>query len=120
MSSSCGKKIVVPTSKKRKGTSSSLGPTTEIRHPFLQGLFFDIVKPMYVEFTLELCSTFHLQTVMTNFDDPGIVQFRLGGLALQLSIPEFGVALGPYTEEFMDGNELDTLHRHIHSSPSKC
>ncbi|PPS02374.1 hypothetical protein GOBAR_AA18289 [Gossypium barbadense] len=44
------------------------------------GFFFEIFEPTYLEFTLELCSTFHLQTVMTNFDDPGMVQFRLGGL----------------------------------------
>ncbi|PPS17190.1 hypothetical protein GOBAR_AA03388 [Gossypium barbadense] len=75
MSSSRGKKIVVPALKKKKGAASSLGPTTEIRHLFLQ-----IVEPTYLEFTLELCSTFHLQTVMTNFDDLRTVQFRLGGL----------------------------------------
>ena len=57
---------------------------------------------------------------MTNFNDPGTVQFCLGDLVRQLSMPEFSVALGLYTEEFMDDNELDTLHRHIHYSPSKC
>ncbi|PPR99508.1 hypothetical protein GOBAR_AA21158 [Gossypium barbadense] len=36
MLSSRGKKAAVPNSKKRKGASSSLGPTAEIRHPFLQ------------------------------------------------------------------------------------
>ncbi|KAK5839601.1 hypothetical protein PVK06_008409 [Gossypium arboreum] len=36
MSSSRGKKATIPTSKKRKGTSSSPGPTTEVRHPFLR------------------------------------------------------------------------------------
>ncbi|PPS07934.1 hypothetical protein GOBAR_AA12710 [Gossypium barbadense] len=36
MSSSRGKKTVVPASKKRKGESSSAGPTVEIRHPLLQ------------------------------------------------------------------------------------
>ncbi|PPR94409.1 hypothetical protein GOBAR_AA26260 [Gossypium barbadense] len=36
MSSSRGKKIVVPASKKRKGASSSTGPTTKICHPVLQ------------------------------------------------------------------------------------
>ncbi|PPS16345.1 hypothetical protein GOBAR_AA04239 [Gossypium barbadense] len=95
MSSSHGKKIAIPASKKRKGAASSSSPTAEIRHPFLQ-------------------------TVMTNFDDPGMVQFHLGGLVLQLSVPEFVIALGLYTEEFMDDNELDTLHRHIYYSPSKC
>ncbi|PPR93784.1 hypothetical protein GOBAR_AA26888 [Gossypium barbadense] len=36
MSTSRGKKTTVPTSKKRNGTTSSSGPTTEICHPFLQ------------------------------------------------------------------------------------
>ncbi|PPS16304.1 hypothetical protein GOBAR_AA04286 [Gossypium barbadense] len=108
MSSSIGKKTAVPASKKRKGVASSSGPTAKIRHPFL-------------EFPLEPqhSSTFHLQVVMTNLDDPGMVQFHLSGLVRQLSVPEFGIALGLYTEEFMDGNKLDTLYRHIHYSPSK-
>ncbi|PPR87171.1 hypothetical protein GOBAR_AA33523 [Gossypium barbadense] len=54
-------------------------------------LFFEIVEPTYLEPTMELCSTFHLQTVMTNHDDPGMVQFRLSGLVHQLSVPEFGI-----------------------------
>ncbi|PPR85665.1 hypothetical protein GOBAR_AA35027 [Gossypium barbadense] len=83
-------------------------------------LFFGIIKPTYLELTMELCSTFHLQTVMTNYDDPGTVQFCLGGLVHQLSIPEFGAALGLYTEEFKEENELHTLTRHIHFFPSKC
>ncbi|KAK5785356.1 hypothetical protein PVK06_039931 [Gossypium arboreum] len=57
---------------------------------------------------------------MTNFDDPGTVQFYLVGLVPQLSVPEFRIALGLYTKEFMDENDLDTLRRHIHYSPSKC
>ncbi|PPR84624.1 hypothetical protein GOBAR_AA36087 [Gossypium barbadense] len=36
MSSSRGKKIAVPASKKRKGASSSVGPTAKICHPLLQ------------------------------------------------------------------------------------
>ncbi|PPR87469.1 hypothetical protein GOBAR_AA33221 [Gossypium barbadense] len=95
MSSSRGKKTDVPISKKRKGAASSSSPTMEIRHSFLQ-------------------------TIMTNFDDPRTVQFYLGGLVCQLSVPEFGIVLGLYTEEFMDENELNTLHRHIHYSLSKC
>ncbi|PPS05158.1 hypothetical protein GOBAR_AA15506 [Gossypium barbadense] len=84
------------------------------------GLLFEIIEPTYLEFTLELCLTFHLQTIMTNFNDPRTVQFLLGGLVRQLSVLEFGIALGLYTEEFMDENELKTLPRHIHYSPSKC
>ncbi|PPS16867.1 hypothetical protein GOBAR_AA03704 [Gossypium barbadense] len=83
-------------------------------------LFFAIIEPTYLQLTLELCSTFHVQDVMTNFDDPRTVQFRLSGLVRQLSVPEFDIALGLYTEEFIDENDLDTLHRHIHYSPSKC
>ncbi|PPR95587.1 hypothetical protein GOBAR_AA25084 [Gossypium barbadense] len=33
-------------------------------------LFFGIIKPTYLELTMELCSTFHLQTMITNYDDP--------------------------------------------------
>ncbi|PPR95935.1 hypothetical protein GOBAR_AA24732 [Gossypium barbadense] len=167
MSSSHGKKVVIPASKKRKGASSSAGPTIKIRHPLLQfprgpqeelfqilrgqpliaghcidwpaieqvqmtdviwallttdpwELFFRIIEPTYLELTMELCSTFHLQTVMTNYDDPDTVQFCLSGLVRQLSILELGVALGLYTEEFKEENELHTLTRHIHFSPSKC
>ncbi|KAK5835867.1 hypothetical protein PVK06_011581 [Gossypium arboreum] len=57
---------------------------------------------------------------MTRYDDPGTVQFRLGGLIHQLSIPEFGATLGLYKEEFREENELHALSRHIHFSPSKC
>ena len=127
MSTSRGKKTAVPASKKRKGATSSLGPTAEIRHPFLQfplrlqeglfqilrarplgvghcidwaaleqiqmadavrallttkpwGLLFEIIEPMYLELTMKLFSTFHLQDVMKNFGDHGMVQFHLGCL----------------------------------------
>ncbi|PPS13447.1 hypothetical protein GOBAR_AA07130 [Gossypium barbadense] len=83
-------------------------------------LFFGIIEPTYLGLTMELCSTFHLQTVMTRYDDPSTVQFRLGGLIRQLSIPEFGATLGLYTEEFKEKNELQALSRHIHFSPPKC
>ncbi|PPS15611.1 hypothetical protein GOBAR_AA04962 [Gossypium barbadense] len=73
------------------------------------GLLFEIIELTYLELIMEPCSTFHLQVIMTNFDDPGT-----------LSVPEFGIALGLYTEEFMDDNELGTLHRDIHYSSSKC
>ncbi|KAK5771233.1 hypothetical protein PVK06_047421 [Gossypium arboreum] len=69
---------------------------------------------------MELWSTFHLQTVMTNYDDPSTVQFCLGRLVLQLSVPEFVTALGLYTEEFKEENDLHALNCHIHRSPSRC
>ncbi|PPS01678.1 hypothetical protein GOBAR_AA18986 [Gossypium barbadense] len=55
--------------------------------------FFDITKPTYLELTLELCCTFHLQVVMTNNDDPDTIHFRLGSLVCAMGVPEFGVAL---------------------------
>ncbi|PPR95952.1 hypothetical protein GOBAR_AA24718 [Gossypium barbadense] len=167
ISSSRENKTVVPVSKKRKGASSSSGPTAEICHPFLQfpiraqeqlfqilrarpliaghyidwaaveqvqlsdairalltidpwEIFFGIIEPTYLELMVELCSTFHLQTVMTNYNDLGTVQFHLGGLVRKLSVPEFGTTLGLYTEEFKEENDLDTLNRHIHRPPSRC
>ncbi|PPS00132.1 hypothetical protein GOBAR_AA20532 [Gossypium barbadense] len=83
-------------------------------------LFFGIIESTYLKLTMELCSTFHLQTVITRYDDPNTVQFRLGGLARQLSVPEFDAALGLYMEEFKEENELYAFSRHIHFSPSKC
>ncbi|PPR92785.1 hypothetical protein GOBAR_AA27887 [Gossypium barbadense] len=83
-------------------------------------LFFGIIEPIYLELKLELCSTFHLQTIMTRNDDPGTVWFRLGRLIRQLSVPEFGTALGLYTKEFREENELHALSHHINLSPSKC
>ncbi|PPR82919.1 hypothetical protein GOBAR_AA37795 [Gossypium barbadense] len=56
-------------------------------------LFFGIIEPAYLELTMELCSTFHLQTVMTRYDDPGTIQFHLGGLIRQLSVLEYGAPL---------------------------
>ncbi|PPR96261.1 hypothetical protein GOBAR_AA24412 [Gossypium barbadense] len=101
MSSSRGKKAAIPTFKKRKGASSSAGPTAKIRHPsYIKQvqladtirvllttdpweLLFGIIEPTYLKLTMELCSTFHLQTVMTSYDDPGTVQFHLGRLVHQ-------------------------------------
>ncbi|PPS14931.1 hypothetical protein GOBAR_AA05657 [Gossypium barbadense] len=167
MSFSRGKKVDVSASKKRKGASSSSGPTAKVRYPFLRfpigpqeelfqilwgrplitghcidwasieqvqlaeaiqallttdpwELFFGIIEATYLELSMELCSTFHLQTVMINYDDLGTTQFRLGRLVHQLSVPEFGTALGLYMEEFKEENDLDTLNSHIHHSPSQC
>ncbi|PPS15631.1 hypothetical protein GOBAR_AA04954 [Gossypium barbadense] len=118
MLSSRGKKTAAPASKKRKGARCIDWATVEqvqladaIRALLTTDpweLFFGIIKPTYIELTMELCSTFYLQTVMTNYDNPGTVQFRLGELIHQLSLPEFGE------------NELHALTRHIHFSPSKC
>ncbi|PPS00207.1 hypothetical protein GOBAR_AA20453 [Gossypium barbadense] len=126
MSSSRGKKTAVLASKKRKRASSSAGPNAKIRHPLLQfprgpqEELFQILRarPLIAGHCTDWIAV--EQTVMTNYDDPGTVQFRLGRLIRQLSIPEFGAALGLYTEEFKEENELHALSRHIHFSPSKC
>ncbi|KAH1032253.1 hypothetical protein J1N35_044427 [Gossypium stocksii] len=57
---------------------------------------------------------------MSEFDDPGTVQFCLGGFIRQLSVPEFRVTLGLYTEELMDHDNFSDLHRHIPYAPSSC
>ncbi|PPR85812.1 hypothetical protein GOBAR_AA34879 [Gossypium barbadense] len=124
MSSSRGKMAVIPASKKRKGASGPTAELDEAIRPLLTTdpweLFFGIIEPTYLEITMEPCSTFHLQTVMTNYDDPGTVQFCLGGLVRQLSVPEFGKALGLYIVEFKEENDLHALNRHIHHFPSRC
>ncbi|PPS08784.1 hypothetical protein GOBAR_AA11861 [Gossypium barbadense] len=133
MSSSHGKKVIVPASKKRKGASSSSGPTTEVCHPFLKfpiepqeeifqilrarhvtaGRCIDWVVPTYLEITMELCSMFHLQTVMTNYDDPGTVQFCLGGLVCQLSASKFGGAT--YNPSRSKSSALPPYLRYLHA-----
>ncbi|PPR95399.1 hypothetical protein GOBAR_AA25270 [Gossypium barbadense] len=47
-------------------------------------------------------------------------EFRLNSLVRQLSVPEFSVALGLYTDEFMEADDFPHLHRQIHYSPSSC
>ncbi|PPR97501.1 hypothetical protein GOBAR_AA23169 [Gossypium barbadense] len=81
MSSSRGKKTTVPASKNRKGASSSAEAGRYIDWATVEQvqmadairsllttdsweLFFRIIEPTYLELRMELCSTFHLQTVM--------------------------------------------------------
>ncbi|KAK5774974.1 hypothetical protein PVK06_042838 [Gossypium arboreum] len=40
--------------------------------------FFQIIDPTYMELTLEFCTTFHLQHVMSTHDEAGTITFRLG------------------------------------------
>ncbi|PPR92882.1 hypothetical protein GOBAR_AA27790 [Gossypium barbadense] len=96
-----------------KGASSASGPTAEIRHPFLQ---FPI-RPQ--EEIFQILRARPLETVVARSDDPGTIQFRLGSLVRQLNVPVFGTALGLYTEEFIEENELHTLNHHIHHFPSQ-
>ncbi|PPR99094.1 hypothetical protein GOBAR_AA21568 [Gossypium barbadense] len=48
--------------------------------------------------------------VMTNNDDPGTIHFRLGGLVRAMSVQDFGVALGLYTDEFMEEEDMNYYH----------
>ncbi|KAK5845598.1 hypothetical protein PVK06_001792 [Gossypium arboreum] len=131
MSSSRGKKAVVPSSKRRRESGRCIDWATveQVQLPdTIRALltidpweqFFDITKPTYLELTLELCSTFHLQVVMTNNDDPGTIHFRIGGPVRAMSVPEFGVSLGLYTDEFMEEEDMNALPCNIHISPSLC
>ncbi|PPS10237.1 hypothetical protein GOBAR_AA10410 [Gossypium barbadense] len=111
MSSLRGKKTVVHASKKRKGASSSMGPTTEIHHPLLQfprGPQEELFQILWVR-----------PLIAGRCIDWATVE-QINPPARQLSVPEFGAALGLYTEEFKEENDLDTFSRHIHFSPSKC
>ncbi|PPS06107.1 hypothetical protein GOBAR_AA14539 [Gossypium barbadense] len=42
------------------------------------------------------------------------------GLVRAMSVPEFGVALRLYTDEFMEEEDMNALPRNIHISPSLC
>ncbi|PPR98051.1 hypothetical protein GOBAR_AA22618 [Gossypium barbadense] len=81
-----------PCFEKRKGASSSAGcciEWTAIEQVQLADtiralltidpweLFFGIIEPTYLELMMELCSTFHLQTAMMNYDDPGTVYCQI-------------------------------------------
>ncbi|KAK5803067.1 hypothetical protein PVK06_030707 [Gossypium arboreum] len=61
-----------------------------------------------------------LQVVMTNNDDPDTIHFQLGSLVRNMSVPEFGVALVLYTNEFIEEKHMNALPRNIHISPSLC
>ncbi|PPS13156.1 hypothetical protein GOBAR_AA07486 [Gossypium barbadense] len=61
-----------------------------------------------------------LQVVMTNNYDPDTIHFRLGGLVHAMSVLEFGVTLGLYTDEFMEKEDMNALPCNIHISPSLC
>ncbi|PPS08412.1 hypothetical protein GOBAR_AA12231 [Gossypium barbadense] len=120
MSSSRGKKVTVPTSMKRKGASSSSSPTAEFANA-IRGLlttdpwelFFGIIEPTYLELTMDLCSIFHLHTVMSKYDDPGTVQFYLSGLIRQLSIPEFPGG-ATYNPSYSKASALPSSLRYLH------
>ncbi|PPS10708.1 hypothetical protein GOBAR_AA09937 [Gossypium barbadense] len=89
-----GKKAAVPASKKRKGASSSSGPTAEVRHPFLR---FPIGPQE------ELFQILQARPLIAGrwIDWAAVEQVQLA-------------------EEFKEENDLHALNRHIHRSPSRC
>ncbi|PPR88121.1 hypothetical protein GOBAR_AA32569 [Gossypium barbadense] len=58
--------------------------------------------------------------LMTNNDEPGTIHFQLGSLVRAMSVLEFGIALGLYTDEFMEEEDMNALPHNIHISPSLC
>ncbi|PPS13647.1 hypothetical protein GOBAR_AA06937 [Gossypium barbadense] len=135
MSNPRSKKTVIPASKKRKGAASSSGPTSEIRHPFLQFLsgpqeeLFQILRarPLGVGCCINWAALEQIQLANVVWalliTDPWWLFFEIvepTDLVFHLSVPEFRVALGLYTEEFMDNDDFASLHCHIHYSPSNC
>ncbi|KAK5794255.1 hypothetical protein PVK06_035473 [Gossypium arboreum] len=127
MSSSRGKKGAVLSSKRRRGSGySSIRATAEVRYPFLefpqasQEELFQIlrVRPLTTGRCINWATV--KQVVMTKNDDPDTIHFRLGGLVHTMSVPEFGVALGLYTDEFMEEEDMNSLPCNIHISPSLC
>ncbi|PPS07695.1 hypothetical protein GOBAR_AA12954 [Gossypium barbadense] len=116
MSSSRGKKAVVPSS---KDVRDRVLPRYVLQPNFgTRSLSFSkLRRRSYFRYYVHDPS---LQVVMTNNDDPGTIHFRLGGLVRAMSVPEFGVALGHYTDEFMKEEDMNALPHNIHISPSSC
>lgn len=72
--------------------------------------FFSIIEPTYSELAVDFCLTFILQHVILSHDNSCTISFRLGNMMRHLSIPDFGVALGLYTKEFMSCEGFLTLY----------
>ncbi|KAH1130004.1 hypothetical protein J1N35_001382 [Gossypium stocksii] len=85
-------KTAIPVSKNQKGLGVHLVDSVRaLLTTAPWDRFFEIVEPTNLELTLELCSTFQLQSIMSVFDELDTVQFCLGGLVCQLSVLEFDV-----------------------------
>ncbi|PPS20318.1 hypothetical protein GOBAR_AA00252 [Gossypium barbadense] len=112
---------------KRKGPgATSLSASTEVRHPllrFLSGLQDDLfqllhMRPLGVGRCIDWVALD--QHVINTHDEADTITFQFGGLVRHMSIPEFGIAWGIYTDEFIGADNFLRLHRHIHHSPSYC
>ncbi|PPS17653.1 hypothetical protein GOBAR_AA02927 [Gossypium barbadense] len=116
MSSSRGKKATVPSLKRRR---DRVLPRYVLQPKFgTHSLnFHKLRRRSYFRYYAHDPSPW---VVMTNNDDPGTIHFQLGGLVHSMSVPEFGVALGLYTDEFLEEEDINTLPHNIHISPSLC
>ncbi|PPS17484.1 hypothetical protein GOBAR_AA03084 [Gossypium barbadense] len=108
MSSSRGKKVVVPASKKMKGASSFSSPTAKVRYPFLrfpigpQEKLSQILRaqPLIAGHCIDWAAV-HRANIQRYHD------------GTMLNVPSSD-------QEFKEENDLDTLNCHIHRSPSWC
>ncbi|PPR99378.1 hypothetical protein GOBAR_AA21290 [Gossypium barbadense] len=118
------KKAAVPSSKRRRGPgSSSVRAIAESWHPFLEFLqalqekLFQILRIRSL--TTGCCIHWATveQVVMMNNDDPGTIHFQLGSLVRAMSVPEFRVAVGLYTDEFIrsTASALAPSIRYLHA-----
>ena len=60
----------------------------------------DIRDSSYHKLMIEFLASFILDKKGIDYEQPGVVQFRLGGRQFAMSITEFRVALELYTESF--------------------
>ncbi|PPR94178.1 hypothetical protein GOBAR_AA26492 [Gossypium barbadense] len=141
MSPSLGIKAVVPASKKRKGASSSSGPTAEVRHPFLrfpigpQEELFQILwaQPLIAGRCINWAAVEQVQLAEAVWalltTDPwelffGIIEPTYLEITMELySTFYFQTVMTNYDDpgtEFKEENNLQALNRHIHRSPLRC
>ncbi|KAD5802902.1 hypothetical protein E3N88_14262 [Mikania micrantha] len=72
--------------------------------------------PQYMELTVEFHSTF--RQMSGSFDDPAAVSFALGRRTFSMSIPQFAIATGFYTDEQVRAPEFAQSLRAVVREPS--
>ena len=65
------------------------------------GRFVDIREDVHYELLLEFLCTLDFQKEYISVLRPGVINFKLGGRRHQMSVAEFGVALGVYSEPYI-------------------
>ncbi|PPS02897.1 hypothetical protein GOBAR_AA17768 [Gossypium barbadense] len=137
MSSSRGKKTVVPASNKRKGASIFCGSNHENSSPSSTVSTRAPRRALPNTSSLTFSSRpLHRLGCRRTSPDGAVLRDNQADIPRahdgtllnvpstdrndKLSVPEFCAALGLYTEEFREENKLHSLSRHIHFSHSKC